>query len=64
MRWRVSDTAPAFGEGVTVANQTFGENKTIDDLTLPTATGGDGTRSYSLSPALPAGLTFNATVRS
>ena len=55
----VSDTAPAFGEGAAIANQTFGENKGITALTLPTATGGNGTRSYSLSPALPAGLAFN-----
>ena len=33
------------------------------DLTLPAATGGDGTLMYSLSPSPPAGLSFNTSTR-
>ena len=56
------DTAPSFG-GATVANQSYTQNTAITDLTLPSATGGNGTRTYALTPALPAGLTFTATTR-
>ena len=56
------DTAPSFG-GATVANQSYIQSIAITDLVLPVATGGNGTRSYALTPALPAGLTFTATTR-
>ena len=32
-------------------------------MNLPAATGGDGTLTYSLTPAAPAGLAFDATAR-
>ena len=56
-------TAPAFASGAAIADQTYIQNEPIADLTLPTATGGDGALTYSLSPALPRGLTFDATQR-
>ena len=32
-------------------------------VTLPAATGGDGTLTYALSPSLPSGLSFDADAR-
>ena len=55
-----SDTVPTFA--VTVADQTYTEGVPISPLTLPEASGGDGTLSYSLTPSVP-GLTFNAATR-
>ena len=55
------DLVPEFSE--TVSDQTYGVDQTITALELPSATGGDGALTYSLSPALPAGLTFNASTR-
>ena len=54
------DTAPAFA--VTVADQTYTEGEAISPLTLPEASGGNGTLSYSLTPTVP-GLTFVAATR-
>ena len=54
------DTAPAFA--VAVADQTYTEGEAISPLTLPEASGGNGTLSYSLTPTVP-GLTFAATTR-
>ena len=54
------DTAPSFAD--TVANQTYTEGVAIIPLTLPEATGGNGTLSYSLSPTVP-GLTFVTATR-
>ena len=36
---------------------------TAESLTLPEATGGEGTITYSLSPTTPAGVTFAASTR-
>ena len=55
-----SDTAPAFA--VTVADQTYTEGEAVSPLTLPEASGGNGTLSYSLAPTVP-GLTFTAATR-
>ena len=59
-----ADTAPAFAAGETIADQTFLPGETVA-LTLPTVIGGTGniTVNYALTPALPAGLTFDGTVR-
>ena len=57
------DTAPSFADNASIANQSLTQNSAMTDLTLPAATGGNGTLSYSLSPALPAGLTFTASTR-
>ena len=44
----------------TVDNQAWEVDTAITSLTLPEATGGNGTITYSLSPALPTGVTFSA----
>ena len=56
-------TAPAFANDAAIAEQTYIQNEPIADLTLPQVTGGDGALTYTLSPALPRGLTFDATQR-
>ena len=43
--------------GATVDAQIWDIDEAIDTLTLPTATGGDGTFTYALTPALPMGIT-------
>ena len=57
-----TDRTPDFGTA-TVSAQTYTVGQAITTLTLPAASGGDGTLTYSLSPGLPAGLTFNAAAR-
>ena len=57
-----ADTAPSFGSA-TVASQSWTQYDAITALTLPAATGGDGALSYTLTPALPSGLAFDATTR-
>ena len=56
------DSMPDFG-ATRIDAQLFRTDSTIADLTLPAATGGDGTLVYTLSPALPNGLIFNAATR-
>ena len=56
-----ADTAPAFADGETVADQTYTVDMVITSLTLPTATGGNGATVYALTP--PAGLTFDPATR-
>ncbi len=56
------DTQPSFGDR-SIANQSYTENVPIPALTLPAAASGDGTLRYSLSPAPPAGLSFDAGTR-
>ena len=56
-----TDSQPSFGTA-TVSNRTYTAGAAISALTLPAASGGDGTLTYSLSPAV-AGLSFNATTR-
>ena len=58
----IEDLRPSFG-GATIADQTWLENAAIATLTLPEATGGDGQLTYTLEPALPAGVDYNATTR-
>ena len=53
----VADTAPSFAQGANIANQTH------TTLTLPEASGGNGALTYTLTPALPAGLSFAADAR-
>jgi len=59
---RSSDTVPTFGSG-TITDKEYYATVTATTETLPLATGGDGTLTYSLTPALPAGLNFNAATR-
>ena len=59
----VSAAPLALGFGSeTIDDQAWDTGDTVS-LTLPEATGGTGTITYSLSPTLPAGLTFDATAR-
>ena len=53
----VRDTQPTFG-AASVTAQTYPVNVAVDE-SLPVATGGDGTLRYTLTPSLPAGLTFD-----
>ena len=57
-----ADAEPSFGTS-TIDNQTYIENSAISDETLPAATGGTGTLTYSLTPALPSGLDFDEDTR-
>ena len=58
----VASTGPTFG-GETVSDQAYIVSQLITPLTLPVATRGDGAITYTLTPALPTGLTYNATAR-
>ena len=53
---------PSFGDSTRVAAQRYIIGDSIR-VTLPEATGGDGTPGYILMPALPSGLTFDAKTR-
>ena len=53
----VLNKIPTFGSAV-VARQTYTIGLRIDELTVPTAGGGDGDLSYALAP-LPDGLSFD-----
>lgn len=52
---------PTFGSA-TIRDSSVTVNQALH-ATLPAATGGDGTLTYSLSPALPTGLSFNRSSR-
>ena len=56
------DLSPGFPVGSGPGDQRYTVGTAIDELTLPTASSGDGPLTYSLSPAVP-GLVFNATTR-
>ena len=56
------DPMPTFGSE-TIDDQSYQVGQPITTLTLPAATGGNGTLTYSLDPALPGGLSFSATAR-
>ena len=56
------DTQPSFAAGSSPGNQSFTVGTAISALTLPEASGGDGSLTYSLTPSVP-GLRFNATTR-
>lgn len=51
------DTTPTFGSAA-VPHQTYTAGDRVR-LQLPVATGGEGILTYTLTPDLPAGLTFN-----
>ena len=55
-------TAPAITFASTIANQSWTVGTAVN-LTLPTASGGVGNKTYSLSPALPSSVTFTAGTR-
>ena len=54
------DTAPTFSTAI--AGQVFVLTEAVS-MVLPEAVGGDGELTYSLSPALPPGLTFDPETR-
>ena len=58
----VTDGSLSFG-GATIADQSFTKDTAITTLNLPQATGGSGSLTYTLSPTLPSGLSFDATAR-
>ena len=57
-----TDTQPSFASGSGPGNQSYTVGTAISALTLPEASGGDGSLTYSLTPSIP-GLNFNATTR-
>ena len=59
----VSDTAPAFAAGASISDLSLVQNSAMSSVTLPAATGGNGSLTYTISPALPAGLSFDAATR-
>ena len=56
------DVAPAF-ETAAVTDRVVIKDRPIDLITLPIATGGNWPLSYSLTPDLPPGLSFNHLTR-
>ena len=56
------DGAPVF-DGRIISDRTYTRGEAITGVTLPAATGGAGTLTYTLTPALPAGLSFDASTR-
>ena len=56
------DRFPTFRAASNPGAQTYTVGTAIDALTLPVASGGNGTLAYSLSPNV-AGLSFNASTR-
>ena len=62
---RVSDpgnSLPSFGSQA-IGDKSWVQRQEINSFTLPSASGGDGTLTYTLSPALPTGVTWNLTTR-
>ncbi len=57
-----ADLQPTY-EGIDSPALAFTEGEAIDPVTLPAATGGDGALTYTVSPALAAGLAFDAASR-
>ena len=57
--------APSFATGTTISNISATNGTAITSVTLPEATDVDAntTLTYTLTPALPAGLTFTASTR-
>ena len=58
----IADRLPAFGTSTRVAAQRYIIGDSIR-VTLPEATGGDGTLVYILLPFLPSGLRFDSATR-
>ena len=56
------DSSPSFAADAGPGNQTYTVGTGIATLTLPAASGGDGTLTYTLTPEVP-GLSFNASTR-
>ncbi|MCY4158470.1 MAG: PQQ-dependent sugar dehydrogenase [Bacteroidetes bacterium] len=61
--YRFSATGGTLGFESFVAPLQFTRSVPIPETVLPAARGGSGSFNYSLSPALPAGLTFDSSTR-
>ena len=61
--WRAKVEAPLFLTTLLNPDRTYTKYVVVPALLLPEASAGDGPLTYSLSPALPAGLSFDATTR-
>ena len=57
-----ASSAPTFASS-SIANQAYTANMVITPLTLPTASGGTGSLTYTLIPDLPTGLDFDEDTR-
>ena len=57
------DTTPTFGAATITRPNLRRRPSDIGTVTLPTATGGNRALTYTLTPALPAGLTFTPATR-
>ena len=57
-----ADLMPTFGTQ-TVSGQIYTVGRSVGTVRLPAARGGDGKLTYSMSPALPTGLSFNSATR-
>ena len=58
------DAIPTFGfAGRTIPRQSYVLDRGIGRVTLPAATGADGSVEYSISPELPTGVTFDPSTR-
>ena len=55
-----ADIPPTFG-AATIPDQTYTAAADVGTVTLPTATGGNRSLTYTLDPALPANLSFDGT---
>ena len=62
-RFRLSGSRPALQFVNQINDQSFLKGQTITPLILPEATGGELPISYSLTPELPAGLSFDSSTR-
>ena len=58
-----ADSAPLLPVDSVLPDVVWTKDAQIETITLPAATGGDGALTYALTPNLPAGLTFNAAMR-
>ena len=56
------DLTPSFGSA-TIPDRSWTQNRAITAFTLPSATGGDGTLTHELSPALPGGVAHDPATR-
>ena len=57
----MADRMPSFGD--TLIAESYVQNREIEALTLPRATGGDSALTYALTPDLPEVLRFDAKTR-
>ena len=57
------DGSLGFAADAAIDDQSYTAGTAIEDLVLPAASGGTGTRTYSILTTLPAGLSFDASTR-